>query len=362
MSPRSSNLPPSTDIKPASTEAPASTVREGGKRRVQMADIARLAGVSASTVSRALSGSPLIPEATRERIAELARSLNYQVNVGAANLRKRDIQTVGVVILGDSMQTISDPFILNILGAVADALDERGMSLLLTRLNQERQGQMAAMVDSGQVAGLIVIGQLTWHDYLNELARRGIPMAVWGACLPDAFYSTVGGDNASGGYLATRHLLQQGARRIAFFGDTSHPEAGLRYQGYVRALGEAGLQPDPRLHQPFLFGDRRIRQVIDLWLDQKLDFDAIFASSDIAAISLIGALQERGLEVPRDVRVVGYDDITLSTYLHPSLTSVRQPTIVAGRALVELLFEAIAGQPRRTVMLPAELVVRDSTA
>ncbi len=150
--------------------------------------------------------------------------------------------------------------------------------------------------------------------------------------------------------------------RIAFFGDTSHPEAGLRYQGYVRALGEAGLQPDPRLHQPFLFGDRRIRQVIDLWLDQKLDFDAIFASSDIAAISLIGALQERGLEVPRDVRVVGYDDITLSTYLHPSLTSVRQPTIVAGRALVELLFEAIAGQPRRTVMLPAELVVRDSTA
>ena len=109
------------------------------------------------------------------------------------------------------MQTISDPFILNILGAVADALDERGMSLLLTRLSPERRQQMPAMFDSGQVAGLIVIGQLTWHGYLNELAQRGIPMAVWGACLDDARYSVVGGDNATaGGYLATRHLLQQG--------------------------------------------------------------------------------------------------------------------------------------------------------
>jgi len=327
-----------------------------------MADIARIAGVSASTVSRALSGSPLIPQATRERIAELARSLHYQVNVGAANLRKRDIQTVGVVILGDSMQTISDPFILNILGAVADALDERGMSLLLTRLSPERQQQMPAMFDSGQVAGLIVIGQLTWHDYLNELAQRGIPMAVWGACLDDARYSVVGGDNATGGYLVTRHLLQQGARRIAFFGDISHPEAGLRHQGYARALAEAGLSPDPRLYHPFLFGDRRMREVIDLWLDQGLDFDAIFAASDIAAISLISALSERGVAVPQRVRVVGYDDIALSAYLHPALTSVRQPTVVAGRALVGLLFEAIAGQPRRTVMLPAELMVRDSTA
>lgn len=362
MSPRASP-PPATDSQPAAESGlPADAPRQGGKRRVQMADIARIAGVSASTVSRALSGSPLIPPATRERIAELARSLNYQVNVGAANLRKRDIQTVGVVILGDSMQTISDPFILNILGAVADALDERGMSLLLTRLNPERQQQMPTMFDSGQVAGLIVIGQLTWHDYLNELAQRGIPMAVWGACLDDAQYPVVGGDNATGGYLATRHLLQQGARRIAFFGDTSHPEAGLRHQGYLRALSEAGLSPDPRLHQPFLFGDRRMRQVIDLWLDQGLDFDAIFAASDIAAISLISALSERGVAVPQKVRVVGYDDIGLSAYLHPSLTSVRQPTVVAGRALVELLFEAIAGQPRRTVMLPAELMMRDSTA
>jgi DNA-binding LacI/PurR family transcriptional regulator len=328
---------------------------------MQMTDIARMAGVSASTVSRALSGSPLIPEATRTRITELARSLNYRVNVGAANLRKRDVQTVGVVILGDSMQMISDPFLLSILGSVADTLDERGMSLLLTRLKDNRKHVLSDLVESGQVTGLIVIGQLTLHDHLNELTRNGFPMVVWGANLPDAMYPVVGGDNAMGGYLATRHLIEQGCRRIAFFGDTAHPEAGQRYEGYVRALTEAGIAPDPRLLQSFLFGDSRIREVIDGWLDQKLGFDAIFASSDVTAISLMGALNERGIGIPAQVKLVGYDDIALSEHVHPTLTTIRQPTAEAGRALVDLLFEAVAGQPRRAIVLPAELIRRESS-
>lgn len=328
---------------------------------MQMADIARLAGVSPSTVSRALSGSPLIPEATRNRITELARSLNYRVNVGAANLRKRDVQTIGVLVLGDSMQMISDPFLLSILGTVADALDERGMSLLLTRMHEDRRHLMTAMIESGQVAGLVVIGQLTWHEHLNTLAREGVPMAVWGACLPDALYPVVGGDNEQGGYLATRHLIGQGCRRIAFFGDTSHPEAGLRFAGYARALKEAGIALDPKLLQSFLFGDTRIRDVIDGWLNQHLSFDAIFASSDVTAISIMGALSERGIAVPDRVRLVGYDDIALAAHVHPSLTTVRQPTGLAGRALVDILFEAIAGRPRRAVLLPAELIERESS-
>lgn len=326
-----------------------------------MADIARLAGVSTATVSRALSGSPLIPETTRERIAELARSLNYRVNVSAANLRKRDVQTVGVVILGDSMQTISDPFLLSILGTVADTLDEHGMSLLLTRLKEGQTHRLSEMVETGQVSGLIVIGQLTWHDHLNTLAARGIPMAVWGACLPDALYPMVGGDNEQGGYLATQHLTQQGCQNIAYFGDITHPEARARHQGYLRALHEAGLKEDPRLRQSFLFGDTRIRASIDEWLNRKLKFDAIFAASDVTAISILGALKERGIVVPNQVKVVGYDDITLAEHIHPSLSSVRQPTVEAGKALVELLLEAIAGQPKRTVVLPAQLVARESS-
>ena len=352
---------PDTAAAPAGPANPAAPA-EKGRKRMQMADIARLAGVSASTVSRALSGSPLIPEATRNRITELANSLGYRVNVGAANLRKRGVQTIGVVILGDSMQMISDPFLLSILGSVADTLDERGMSLLLTRLKDNRRHVLSDLIESGQVGGLIVIGQLTLHDHLNELARNGFPMVVWGANLPDAHYPVVGGDNAMGGYLATQHLIEQGCRRIAFFGDISHPEAGQRYQGYARALQDAGIEQDPRLLQSFLFGDSRIREVIDGWLDQHLGFDAIFASSDVTAISLMGSLSERGIAIPSQVRLVGYDDIALAEHVHPTLTTIRQPTADAGRALVDLLFEALAGEPRRAIVLPAELIRRESTA
>lgn len=349
----------------SSPEADAATAAGGvagkGQRRVQMADIARMAGVSASTVSRALSGSPLIPEETRQRIEELARSLNYRVNEAAASLRKRSNRTVGVVVLGESMQAISDPFVLSIFGAIADALDARGMSLLLTRLREDQQDLLAESVKSGRVAGQILIGQASWHQHLNQLAAQGVPMAVWGACLPDALYSVVGGDNEQGGYLAARHLIKKGCKRIAFFGDITHPEVGLRYGGYCRALAEAGLKPQPELHQSFLFGDARIRESVDQWLDRDVQFDGVFAASDVTAILIMGALRERRVRVPQDVKVVGYDDIVLAEHVHPKLTSVKQPVKEAGDILVEQLLRSIDGQPREIVTLPARLIERGSS-
>ena len=133
-------------------------------------------------------------------------------------------------------------------------------------------------------------------------------------------------------------------------------------QRELQRLQEAGIEQDPRLLQSFLFGDTRIRQVIDGWLDQKLSFDAIFASSDVTAISLMSSLKERGIAIPSQVRLVGYDDIALTEHVHPTLTTIRPPTAEAGRALVDLLFEALAGQPRRAIVLPAELIRRESSA
>lgn len=349
--------PPAPNTSPPDT----STAPARRPRTMQMADIARLAGVSTSTVSRALSGSTLIPEATRQRIAELAQSMNYRINAGAAQLRRQEVQAIGVAMLGDSMQAISDPFLLSILGNVADALDARGMSVMLTRLTQNRQHLLTDMVERRQVAGLIIIGQLTWHDHLNSLTQRGIPMVVWGAPLPDASYSVVGGDNEMGGFLATEHLIAQGCRNIAFFGDISNPEAGLRHAGHLRALREAGLERQLHLEQSFIFGDKRIRDTIDHWLAKSLKFDAIFAASDVTAITIMSALGERGIAVPQAVKVVGYDDIMLSAHVHPSLTTVRQPTDIAGRALAELLFESLQGKPHRSIVLPTTLIVRDST-
>ena len=342
-------------------ERPAAGGTDQRKRRMLMADIARAAGVSMSTVSRALSGNPLIKTATRERIGELARSMNYQIDVGAANLRKRDLRTVGLAILGDSMQTISDPFILSLIGHIADELDDRGMNILLSRIDTQRQHLLAQLVQSGQVLGLLVIGQMDIHPHLNDLARQGMPMVVWGAHLPDTLYPVVGGDNAQGGYLATRHLIEKGCRRIAFLGDRIYPEVLLRYEGYCRALAEAALAPDPQLYKPILFQDAALRQVIGAWVDDGTAFDSVFATSDVAALSVISALAAKGRRVPEDVRVVGYDDIAMSAYVHPSISSIRQPTGPAARAMVSMLFDTLAGQTCAPVSLAADLIVRDSS-
>lgn len=333
----------------------------GLQKRPQMADIARLAGVSTATVSRALSGSDLIPEATRQRIHELARSLNYHVNVGAANLRKQKVKTVGVVILGDSMQAISDPFILHLIGTVADALDTRGYNVLLSRLSGKTEDQVLTQVATGQVCGLIVIGQYTWHAQLNQLVKQGTPVSVWGAALDDALYPVVGGDNEHGGYLATQHLIQQGCRRIAFLGDISNPEAWLRHQGYLRAYQDLGVTPDPAWTQPVLFGEKQLNQVLTAWLDQGQTLDGVFAISDVSAITVMGLLNARGMNVPRDIKVVGYDDIEMSSHVHPGLTTVRQPVELAGPALVEHLFQLLEGQAAQNTLLPATLVIRESS-
>jgi len=328
--------------------------------RLQMADIARLAGVSTGTVSRALSGSPLVNEETRTRIAELAKSLNYVVNVGAKNLRLGQNRTVAVVIPVDSetRQHLTDPFLLGIMGSIADALTERGYDMLLTRVDAERLDLAAEPVETGRAIGAILVGQARHHDQLNELAVRKMPIVVWGAHLDRQLYSVVGGDNRRGGYLATRHLLEIGRRRIAFLGDIGLAEVALRYEGYKQALAEFDLAPVPALVQEVSFLPESGGQAVDKMLNEKTAFDAIFACSDLLAMTAMVALHKQGIKVPGDVSVIGYDDIQMAPHFNPPLTTVRQPIDQAGRALVESLVALIGGDTPKPVLLETDLIVR----
>jgi DNA-binding LacI/PurR family transcriptional regulator len=347
------------------TDRPTPDVAAGSaaQRRLQMADIARLAGVSTSTVSRALSGSKLVNEETRGRIMELARSLKYSINIGAQNLRLKQNRTVGVVVPYDAQtrQHLSDPFFLGMLGSLADALTEQGFDMLVTRVDAEQLDAAAVPFDTGRVIGIVLIGQWRHHEQLNQLAARHVPIVVWGAQLPQQLYCTVGGDNVSGGRLATAHLLEQGCRQIAFFGDVKLPEVAQRHLGYCQALAEHGIAPEPRLLVPASFqphaGDLAVREL----RGRGVPFDALFAASDLLAMSAINGLRDAGLRVPRDVAVVGYDDIELAAYFHPPLSTVQQPIQAAGRALVAALLELVDGKAASSQQLPTRLIQRASS-
>jgi DNA-binding LacI/PurR family transcriptional regulator len=334
------------------------------QKRLQMADIARLAGVSKATVSRALNHSPLVNEETRERILALAAKFNYTINIGAQNLRRGQNRTVGVVVPFDSeaRQHLTDPFFLSMLGALADALAERGLDMLLSRVAADQIDCAAQPFDTGRVIGIILIGQWRQHEQLNQLAARQVPIVVWGAQLPQQLYTTVGGDNVSGGMLATAHLIEHGRRRIAFFGDINVPEVAQRYRGYCNALTAAGLPVDPQLRVSVPFVPEGGAQAVREMARRSVAYDAIFACSDLLAMTAINTLRGMGREVPRDLGVVGYDDIALANYYHPALTTIRQPIRAAGEALVASLLELIDGRPAPSSQLPTELIVRATAA
>ena len=353
--------PPATTA--AGTASPTAGTAPGRASPVQMADIARLAGVSVSTVSRALSDSPLVNAETRARVAELARSLNYSINIGAQNLRLKHNNTVAVVVPYDpqTRQHMSDPFFLSLIGSLADALNERGHDMLLTRVDANRLDQAAQVFHTGRALGIVLVGQWHHHDQLNEMAVRGVPFVVWGAQLPQQLYATVGGDNRLGGRLATEHLLAWGAQRVLFMGDSELPEIGQRMQGWRDAHVQAGRAIDERLARPVPFVTEDIQREVALMIRQQLDFDAVFAASDLMAMTLVRALRRQGVRVPEQVRVVGYDDIALAEHFHPSLSTVRQPIADAGVALVEVLLQQLAGQSVTSQLLPTTLVVRESS-
>jgi DNA-binding LacI/PurR family transcriptional regulator len=335
---------------------------EADAKRLQMADIARLAGVSISTVSRALNGSHLVNEATRQRITELARSLNYSINLSAQNLRLKKNQTIAVVVPYDaqSRQHISDPFFLSIVGSIADALTDRGYDMLLSRVDAERLDSASQLYDSGKAIGIVIIGQWRHHDQLNDLAARRVPLVVWGGQLPQQLYCSVGGDNLAGGLLATRHLIAGGRRHIAFVGDAALPEVMLRQQGHHQALAEAGVARDGRLSLPVPFEVGAAREALDSLFASGLAVDGVVACSDLLALQAVQAALAAGRRVPEDVAVVGYDDMPVATYSSPSLTTVHQPVDLAGVEIVDALLGLLAGERATPRTLPVHLVLRGS--
>jgi DNA-binding LacI/PurR family transcriptional regulator len=330
-----------------------------------MAEVARRAGVSLATVSRALAGSPLISANTRELVRSVAARLDYRVDAAGSSLRTGLTRTAGVVIPLTHAETqhLSDPFFLEILGAIADELAARSYNMLLAKVTHDPTDWITSSIRSRRADGVIVIGQSLHHAALNVLADTDVPLVVWGAQLPDQRYAAVGSDNEQGGYSATQHLLAQGCRDIVFLGDAAVPEVAARLAGYARALREAGRPRETRFELCVRFGSDRdtAHRAVSSLLDAGVGFDGVVACSDVFAMSAVQALAERGLRVPADCAVVGYDDIPFASLTTPPLTTVRQNYREGAKLLVDNFMRAIGRERPSSAVLPTELVVRASS-
>ncbi|MEO8313727.1 MAG: LacI family DNA-binding transcriptional regulator [Pseudomonadota bacterium] len=328
-----------------------------------MAEVARRAGVSLSTVSRALSGSPLISEETRNLVRKAAERLDYQVDAAGSSLRTGLTRTIGVVIpLSHAAdQSFSDPFFLEILGALADELSACGYSMLLNKVTEDPAIWMDSIARGRRADGVIVVGQSLHHESLNRMADTGLPMVVWGGRLAGQRYVTVGSDNEAGGHDATAHLLSQGCRCIAFLGDVAAPEVTARREGYLRALRAAGIARTPQLEIAVRFGSDTAYHAVAALLDAGTRFDGVVACSDVFAINAMRALAERDCKVPTDVAIVGFDDIPFAAFTTPPLTTIRQNCRVGARLLVDNLLRMLRGEVGVTEVIATELVVRASS-
>lgn len=340
------------------------TIAPGPVKRVRnIAELASLAGVSAGTVSRALADKPMVNARTRERIQALARKHGFQINQMASKLRRQKTGVIGVVIpLGhDRRQHISDPFFMTLLGALADELTESGYDLMLSRaIPQEDPNWLDRIVTSGMVDGVLMIGQSDQFEKIEQVAQDYAPLVVWGSHKAGQTHCSVGTDNRSGGRMAAEYLLDKGHRSLVFLGDTTGIEIAERYRGADAAVaqfsGAATLQHIP-VH---LSIDEMTDEIAVALTAIEGDIDGVVAASDAIATATIRQLAARGIAVPDDIAVIGFDDLPLARHTLPQLTTIRQDIANGARRMVELLREKLdGGTPASTVMAP-ELIVRDS--
>lgn len=332
--------------------------------KLTLAGLAKLAGVSTSTVSRALNDNPLIKKETREKLQTLATKHNFSLNRAASRLRTQKTNVVAVILnlIDDTDQSISDPFLLKVVGDLNKSLNQKGYELLLSNSQMTHGDWANYFISSSRADGIIVIGQGKDTTEVDKVAKSGAPLVVWGDPKAQSNYAVVGSNNELGGYLATQHLIKTGCKRILFLGDPEHAEMSERYKGYKRALREYDIKISSELTLSCDITSKVAYEKIgNLILEKGLNFDGIVAISDMVALGALKALKERYINIPSDVGIVGFDDIAMAELFHPALTTIKQNTKSAADIMVEQLLAQFHGQKGESVVMDIELIERKST-
>ncbi len=326
---------------------------------VTLSEVARLAGVSASTVSRILNGTANVDPQKRETVTRVMAQLNYRPNVLARGLASGRTMGVGVLT-----QDISSPFYGEALRGIERGLAGSGYHPIFTSGHWRLEEELGAIDDllSRRVDAFIVLGGVVPSGKLREVAQ-GTPLVVLGREVPGLERQCLRLDNFAGAHAATCHLLELGHRSVAHIaGVPSHRDALDRLEGYRAALDDAGLAYDPGLVQEGDFMEPSGFLAATRLVESRSLFTAIFAANDQMAYGARLALFRKGLRVPDDVSLMGFDDLPGSAYTTPPLTTVRQPTHDMGRAAATCVLGMLRGEEATLPPLGLQLVIRESTA
>ncbi|WP_343061294.1 LacI family DNA-binding transcriptional regulator [Novosphingobium flavum] len=330
-------------------------------------DVAALAGVSQSTVSRALAGDPVVSEPTRTRVVAAARELNYHVDENAARLRTGRTGTIAVVVISRDSEDHKDvnPFYFSLLGAICAAASNLDHETLVSF--QHSPDSLSGRYEEQRKAdGLIVIGTTAnkpaW-DYYRQLGESGANVVYWGSPFDDLDW--IRSDNRQGARLATEHLIASGYRRIACITSEGSPQRQFkeRSDGYCQRMAEDGLETCLIEIDESLAREEQGRKAVAELIERGWNFDAIFVVCDQVALGVLLELHERGIAVPGQVGVVGFDGIRSGAYAIPPLTSLEPDFQSGGQMLVEKLLRRMTDKSNdgEQSRVPVRLVARASS-
>jgi DNA-binding LacI/PurR family transcriptional regulator len=325
---------------------------------VNIYDVAKKSGLSVVTVSRVINNASSVRQYNRDKVHSAMKELGYVPNFAARSLAKGKTGIIGLVL-----PVLNDKFFNEVVEEINTRLAD--YNYLLSMSLEERNGSEKVsnfLFHQRRVDGIILLSPLFEDEYINELKTRKIPYVLIDNQKTQPSASAVLVDNYKGGYMAAQHLLNLGHKKIAFISGTpSYLSNRERKRGYEDALNNAGLKPFAIAGEHFDIAEGY--KVTTSWLDADLMPTAIFAADDYIMLGAYDAIRERGLMVPEDISLIGYDDDTFSSEVYPYFTSVRQPAEALGRNAVEILLQLIEKNLKghTQVTLEPELIIRKST-
>jgi len=335
-------------------------------RRPTSHDVARLAGVSRTTVSFVLNNVPdvSISDITRQRVQEAARKLNYHPNSAGRKLASGKACAMGLVLRQNPEQVFADAFLVQVVLGVEQAAAQQGFHVLLKPVAPDDKDGYARLIQENHVDGIILSGPRQDDAEILRLHNEGVPVILMGQ-LPGSNIPYVDIDAIAGAATAVRHLTENGHRRIGLITNAplSYVSAQQRREGYLQVLTESGLTPDEALIQEGNYTPASGYKAMQTLLAQKPLPTAVFVASDVVAMGAMQAIKQAGMRIPDDISIVGFDDIPLAAYYDPPLTTIRLPAFGLGWAAGERLGRLIQGEKlyQKEMLLETQLMVRASS-